>query len=145
MGCGFAGVAIDQGIAYVLMLVALAITYIIHWAVGWGCNSRGVDSGRTIIFIVLEHWFDLILYWFLSSKNWDFSFHVFFLVNCKLLICFTCISSEFSLLFTMCIWFFLCNSCMNDYCSDYAWIWTKLSKSDNNAFVAKFILCIESS
>lgn len=28
--CGFAGVAIDQGIAYVLMLVALAITYMIH-------------------------------------------------------------------------------------------------------------------
>ena len=28
---GFAGVAIDQGIAYVLMLLALALTYIIHW------------------------------------------------------------------------------------------------------------------
>lgn len=29
-GFHFAGVAVDQGIAYVLMLVALAITYIIH-------------------------------------------------------------------------------------------------------------------
>lgn len=49
-----AGVAIDQGIAYFLMLVALAITYMIHW------NSKGVSFHLDKIIKFILWWIRII-------------------------------------------------------------------------------------
>lgn len=65
----FAGTTIDQGIAYVLMLLALVLTYIIHtadvpmkvWNKNWGCRT---DYDSCFLYLEFKLWGYVVAFMF---------------------------------------------------------------------------------